>query len=307
MELDAPAMQRAAIGVFDSGVGGLTVVRALRALLPHETIVYLGDTARVPYGSKSAETVRRYALEALQFLEQAAAELWERHQQIHAPGASLPQGSHHLKMVVVACNTASAVSLEALRARASIPVVGVIRSAVRGALQHLTHNRVAVIGTQGTIRSRAYQRSFQVMAPGVELIARPCAVLAPLVEEGWIDHPVTKLALETYIGDLSEASIDSLILGCTHYPLLKEVIDDMFKGSIHLVDPSESTAGEVSLLLQKRHWLRRHQTDLMGELLCFVTDAPQRFREIASQFLGEEVHHVEQVDLMQYMSDVKGS
>jgi glutamate racemase len=295
-------MSAAAIGVFDSGVGGLTVVRALRALLPGETIVYLGDTARVPYGTKSADTVRRYSTEALQFLEVASQELWQRRQ---ATGDVHPSGEMpRLKMVVVACNTASAVALDVLRERASVPVIGVIRSAIWRALQVHTNQRIAVMATEGTVRSGAYQRAFRQEAPGVELIARPCGVLAPLVEEGWIDHPVTRLALDTYVGDLPSLDVSALILGCTHYPLLKSVLDDMYKGSIALVDPSTTTAEEVKLLLQKRGWLASPETK--GELLCFVTDAPRRFQQIATQFLGEEVKLVEQVGLDCFVGDTEG-
>lgn len=298
-------MRDAAIGVFDSGVGGLTVVRALRALLPNETILYLGDTARVPYGTKSPSMVKRYALEALGFLEVAAQELWERRSQSTAQSNPLSSNTIRLKLVVVACNTVSAVALSLLRQRASVPVIGVIRSAVWQALQLNDKQKIAVIGTEGTIRSGAYQKAIETEAPSVELVARPCNLLAPLVEEGWLNHPVTQLTLKTYIGDLPNLSVRALILGCTHYPLLTEAIHSLFEGKIALVDPSISTAEEVSLLLQKRGWLASNEKE--GELLCFATDAPHRFRRIASRFLGEEVKHVEQVELIQYVSGEKGS
>lgn len=293
-------MRQGAIGVFDSGVGGLTVVRALRSLLPHETILYLGDTARVPYGTRSGDTVRRYSLEALRFLEVASQELDLRKQQASQP----PEISQPtpLKMVIIACNTASAYALSALRERCSIPVIGVIRSAVWKAMQLSKSRSIGVIGTSGTVRSGAYQAAMHGKDPSVEVMARPCPLLVPLVEEGWLEHPVTDLTLATYLADYKESRVDTLILGCTHYPLLRNAVDRYFEQKVSLVDPSESVSQEASLLLQKRGWLASSEED--GELICFVTDAPHRFQQVAHRFLGGQPQRVEQVDLTQYVRGI---
>lgn len=293
-------MRQGAIGVFDSGVGGLTVVRALRSLLPHETILYLGDTARVPYGTRSGDTVRRYSLEALRFLEVASQELDLRKQQASQP----PEISQPtpLKMVIIACNTASAYALSTLRERCSIPVIGVIRSAVWKAMQLSKSRSIGVIGTSGTVRSGAYQAAMHGKDPSVEVMARPCPLLVPLVEEGWLEHPVTDLTLATYLADYKESRVDTLILGCTHYPLLRNAVDRYFEQKVSLVDPSESVSQEASLLLQKRGWLASSEED--GELICFVTDAPHRFQQVAHRFLGGQPQRVEQVDLTQYVRGI---
>lgn len=289
-------MKQAAIGVFDSGVGGLTVVRALKKLLPHETILYLGDTARVPYGTKSRETVQRYSVEAMQFLEVAARELGQRNDQttFFPESTDIPG----LKLVIIACNTASAFALQALRQHCTIPVLGVIRSAVWQAMQVTRKKTIGIIGTEGTVRSGAYQQAIHAEDPGVDVTALPCSLLVPLVEEGWLEHPVTDLTIQTYLQPL-QGRIDTLILGCTHYPLLRSALDRFFAGQVHLVEPSESVAQEALLLLQKRGWLSTSSTE--GELMCFVTDTPQRFQQIANRFLGGNPQHVEQVDLMKYV------
>jgi glutamate racemase len=299
-------MQRAAIGVFDSGVGGLTVVRALRSLLPEETILYLGDTARVPYGNKSQETVQRYAIEALNFLEIAAAELVQRRRQMSfSNNESLGGCSERgLKMVVIACNTASAFALQELRQRCEIPVIGVIRAAVWRAIQVSKTRKIGVIGTEGTIRSGVYQKAIGSQDPGIEVIARACALLVPLVEEGWLQHPVTDLALDTYLGDLRTGLMDTLILGCTHYPLLRPALEQFFGEQVALIDSSDSVAQEVALLLQKRGW--KAKSDKEGELICFVTDATERFQKVAARFLGGEPQRVEQIDLQHFISSIRG-
>lgn len=292
-------MQKGAIGVFDSGVGGLTVVRELRRHLPQETILYLGDTARVPYGNKSRETVLGYAREALTFLQTAAKELAQRRKQADAD----LQEHGGLKLVVVACNTVSAVALETLRSLVRIPVVGVIRPAVQRATSVTKTKTIAVIGTEGTIRSRAYQRTLEEFDPGLEVVAQPCPLLVPLVEEGWLDHPVTRLTLQTYLEDFARWETDTLILGCTHYPLLAPQIGSLLGEQVHLINSAQSTAQDVAALLQKRDW-RRPQS-AQGELLCFVTDTAQRFRKIAQRFLGEKPESVEFVELSRFTNEQK--
>lgn len=291
------------IGVFDSGVGGLTVVRAMRELLPSETILYLGDTARVPYGNKSPETVRRYARESLAFLQTAAhewmlrgrkREAWQSLQK-HPDSPAFPSVEGRLKLVVVACNTVSAVALPDLRARSEVPVVGVIRPAVKRAVQVTRSQEVAIWGTEGTIRSMAYQQVLAEVAPQIRSLGLPCPLLVPLVEEGWLQHPVTDTVLQIYLSQLSSSTWDTLILGCTHYPLLRPALSALLPSSCALVDSSQTTAEEVLTLLQKRGWLA--PSDAKGELLCFVTDSAARFRRVAAQFLGEEPQSVDQIDL----------
>jgi glutamate racemase len=291
------------IGVFDSGVGGLTVVRAMRSLLPSETILYLGDTARVPYGSKGADTIRRYAREALRFLQVAAQEWSQRRRLLsdHFPSplpptsAAFPNREDRLKLVVVACNTVSAVALPDLRARSEVPVVGVIRPAVKRALQLTQTQEIAIWGTEGTIRSQAYQTILAEVAPHVKSLALPCPLLVPLVEEGWLQHEVTDAVLRIYLDQLPDKAWDTLILGCTHYPLLRPALQRLLPPHAHLVDSAQTTAEEVLTLLQKRGWLA--PTSQEGELLCFVTDSSERFQRIAAQFLGQAPQSVDLVDL----------
>ncbi|MCB9639049.1 MAG: glutamate racemase [Myxococcales bacterium] len=298
------------IGVFDSGVGGLTVVRAMRELLPSETILYLGDTARVPYGNKSPETVRRYAREALGFLQKAAYELRLRQQSLESwqPHAKTPDSpafptvDGRLKLVVVACNTVSAVALPDLRARSEVPVVGVIRPAVKRAVQVTKCQEVAVWGTEGTIRSHAYQHVLAEVAPHVKSLALPCPLLVPLIEEGWLQHDVTKSVLQIYLDQLPTKTWDTLILGCTHYPLLRPMLSALLPPSCSLVDSAQTTAEEVLTLLQKRGWLA--PTEQSGELLCFVTDSADRFRRVATQFLGQEPQSVDQIEMTAFQQSL---
>ncbi len=257
------------IGVFDSGVGGLTVLHALHRRLPAEPTVYLGDTARVPYGTKSPDTVIRYSRTNARFLLQ-----------------------HDLRLLVVACNTATAHALEALQAELPVPVIGVVEPGARAAAALTRTRRIGVIGTAGTIASGAYQRALAQAIPGAEVVARACPLLVPLAEEGWTEGEVPRLVVERYLGDL-RGSIDTLVLGCTHYPLLKEAIADVLGPQVALVDSAEATAAAVEDALRGRPAAggctptRRY----------FVTDVPARFPEIASRFLGHVPEAVEQVDV----------
>lgn len=261
-------MERAAIGVFDSGVGGLTVLKALHERLPLESTVYLGDTARVPYGTKSPEVVIRYSRNNARFLL-----------------------GHHLKLLVVACNTATAHALPALQAELSVPVIGVVEPGARAAAARSRSGRIGVIGTAGTIASGAYQRALAAAIPGAEVIARACPLLVPLAEEGWTDGEVPRLVLERYLGDL-RGRIDTLVLGCTHYPLLKSAMAEVLGPDVALVDSAEATAAAVEDALRT---LPAGEGETSRR--CFVTDVPARFPEIAARFLGEVPGHVEQVDV----------
>ncbi|MGH7469590.1 MAG: glutamate racemase [Longimicrobiales bacterium] len=266
MTRDAP------IGVFDSGVGGLTVVHELVRGLPHESIIYFGDTARVPYGPKSADTVRRYSREAAAYLV-----------------------SRGVKLMVIACNTATAHAYEALRASLCIPVIGVIQPGARAAVQATQTQRVGVIGTAGTIRSGAYDYAVRALLPDARVYAQACPLFVPIIEEGWSSHQVARLAAQEYLHPLRDVDVDVLILGCTHYPLLRDVISETLGPSVTLVDSAAETAREVAQLLTEADQLS--QRDQPGALHFLASDSPLRFREVGRRFLGEVVRDVEHVDV----------
>lgn len=261
------------IGVFDSGIGGLTVVRQLRRLLPHEDLVYLGDTARVPYGTKSPASVVRFACEDTQFLLR-----------------------HNVKAVVVACNTASAWALSTLTQRFDVPVFGVILPGARAALDTTRVGRIGIIATNATIRSMAYNKAILARNDTVRLYARACPLLVPLVEEGWMDHPVTRAALREYLRPLLRRRIDTLVLGCTHYPLLKTAISKIVGPRVRLVDSAETCAEFVRERLAHLRLLNTRRRRA-GTIQPFVTDEVERFSTVAAQFLGEAVETVIKVDL----------
>src|SRR5213594_1500106 len=226
-----------AIGIFDSGVGGLTVLHALLEALPHEDLVYLGDTGRYPYGTKSAETVTRYSIENVDFL--------------------IAKG---IKLLVVACNTASSVALDALAGRYPVPVVGVIEPGARAAAARTRNGRVGVIGTEATIASGAYTHALRALRPGLEIYTRPCPLLVPLAEEGWVEGPIPRGVVETYLASMQKSGVDTLVLGCTHYPLLKPVVAEVMGEKVGLVDSAEETTREVAALLEARGLARRRGT-----------------------------------------------
>ncbi|HKK01094.1 MAG TPA: glutamate racemase [Desulfuromonadales bacterium] len=264
-------MSERAIGIFDSGVGGLTVFKEIRRQLPDEELLYLGDTARVPYGTKSPRTVVRYALEAASFL--------------------VEQG---VKLLVVACNTASSVALPALEERFSLPVVGVIAPGASRAAAVTRQLRVGVIGTEGTVKSGAYTRAIQGFNPAISVVSAPCPLFVPLAEEGWVGHPVTRLTAREYLTPLLTQGIDTLVLGCTHYPLLKETLREVAGSGVTLVDSAEETARCVSELLVAHRLVRRTAPPPPR---FFVTDVPDRFERVGGAFLGESLNGVEQVVL----------
>jgi glutamate racemase len=257
------------IGIFDSGVGGLTVLRALRDRLPAEDFVYLGDTARLPYGTKSAATVRRYALNAASHL--------------------LDEG---LKLMVIACNTASAEALDVVSEVSPVPVVGVVEPGARAAIATGVR-RLAVIGTEGTVRSGAYQRALASLAPHLEITAAPCPLLVPLAEEGWGDHPVTDRVAEHYLRPLLDEGAEALILGCTHYPLLRPSLARIAGPDVHLVDSATSVTDTVV----RDHGDLLRATGPAGRLRLQLTDASERFLRIATAILGAAPEAVEVVDV----------
>ncbi len=272
-------MTSASIGVFDSGLGGLTVARAIGAAVPGESLVYLGDTARVPYGTRSPRTVVRYALRC---------------------GRELAQ--HNIKFLVVACNTVSAVALDALRLELDIPVLGVIRPGARAGAEATHTGRCGVLATAGTVASGAYSRAMAAENSRVEVIARPAPLLVPLAEEGWTDGEVPRLAVRRYLAPLVERDIDTLVLGCTHYPLFRDILAEEFaalSGRDHpVVDSAAATASELESILDDRE-LRADESSEATDMKLLVTDMPDRFADVASRFLGRDVESlsVSQVDL----------
>ncbi len=266
---------RSPVGVFDSGLGGLTVVRALAGRLPSESILYFGDTARVPYGSKSPEAVRHFSRQAGRFL--------------------LDRG---VKSIVVACNTATAHALEELRALAPVRVVGVIEAGARAAVETTRTGRIGVIGTTGTIRSGAYDRAVRKLLSDVEVYAQACPLFVPMVEEGMTDHEATRMVAREYLAPLRDVELDTLILGCTHYPLLKDLLAEILGPEIHLIDSAEETAREVASNLEADGLLepgpptpRYHFT---------ASDLPIQFRNVGRRFVPELIGKVERVDVEAY-------
>jgi glutamate racemase len=265
--------KRSAIGVFDSGVGGLTVLKALMERLPMESTVYLGDTARVPYGTKSGEVVTRYSLANARVLAE-----------------------HGIKALVVACNTASAVALPELRKAIDVPVVGVIEPGAAQAAKVSRSGQVAVIGTPGTIRSGAYQRALEALRPGLVVHTRACPLFVPLAEEGWVSGEVPTLVARAYLGEgLLEDQVDTLVLGCTHYPLLKDIIQATVGPQVTLVDSAHATAERVWEVLKEQDLLRTERGAVERHYL--VTDTPERFAEVGARFLGRPLSGARQIDL----------
>jgi glutamate racemase len=260
------------IGVFDSGIGGLTVLRVIHETLPAESTLYLGDTARVPYGTKSPEVVTRYALNNARFL-----------------------AGRGIKLLVVACNTASAVALPALEEEMGVPVVGVIGPGARRAIRTTRSGVVGVIGTEGTIASGSYERALVKIRPGVSVKKRPCPLFVPLAEEGWENHPVSRAIAQEYLQDFTQGGMDTLILGCTHYPVLAPVIQQAVGGGITLVDSATAVAEVVAEELGRLGLARGEGGAPLREY--FVTDVPQRFQVVGERFLGSRLSGIQQVDI----------
>ncbi len=262
-------MQKA-IGIFDSGIGGLTVLKEIIAKLPEENTIYLGDTARVPYGIRSPETVTRYSFENTRFLL-----------------------SQEIKMLVVACNTASAVSLDAVKKEFPLPIIGVLEPGARAAVAVTKTRKVGVIGTEATINSGAYEKAIKKLGADIEVFSLPCPLFVPLVEEGWIENDVAELVALKYLAGLKDKRIDTLVLGCTHYPLLKVVITKAMGPGITLIDSATETAREVADVLGKLKWKKEGQEKVVRKY--FVTDTPSRFVKIGKLFLEDSLLTAEQV------------
>ncbi len=271
-------MKQRPIAVFDSGLGGLSVVRHLRQILPHEDIVYFGDTARVPYGIKSRPTVAQFALETAGFLL-----------------------GFDPKVVVAACNTASAVAMDVIQTELPVPAIGVVEPGARAAVELAQGRRIAVIGTEATVGSSSYRRAIHALAPDQDVIALACPLFVPLVEEGRAcDDPIVTLTVQTYLEPLLEQNIRVLVLGCTHYPLLRDALAAYLGPEVAIVDSGRETSRAVQQHLAQAGALSDRTTP--GSMRCYVSDNAARFQLVGSRFLDERIEHVEHVEAERYVN-----
>lgn len=260
------------IGIFDSGIGGLTVAKSVFNLLPNEDVIYIGDTARLPYGTKSKETVILYSIESLKFLL-----------------------SKKVKMVIVACNTASSVAVPFLQKISKIPIIGVIAPGAKAAIEKTHNSRIGVIGTNGTIKSKSYIKEIKRNKKDVEIYSQPCSLFVQLAEDGWTDNEIALLTAQKYLQPLKEKNVDTLILGCTHYPILKNTIRKAIGDKISMIDSGEETAKEVVNILRKENLLSLRKRK--GEHKFFFTDLPDNYRVIIERFLGRKISNVKKIKL----------
>lgn len=268
--------QKAPIGVFDSGVGGLTVAAEIMKNLPRERVVYFGDTARVPYGSKSRQTIIRYSRQIIRFLQ-----------------------TQPVKAIVVACNTASALALEEVEQELDIPIIGVVKPGARVAAAATVNKKIGVIGTESTISSRLYQQFIRQIDADITVVGRACPLFVPLAEEGWRDDPVTDEVARRYLTELKDQGIDSLILGCTHYPLLSRAIGRVMGSQVRLVNPAYETAQELGRLLRERG-IENDGTREEFPYRFFVSDAAEKFKQFANSILPYDIKLTQQINIEEY-------
>ena len=269
--------KNAPVGVFDSGVGGLTVAREIMRNLPSEKIVYFGDTARVPYGSKSKDTVIRYSSQIVHFLRE-----------------------QNVKAIVIACNTASAFALEAVQDKLDIPVLGVIEAGARVAAEETKNKRVGVIGTVGTVGSGIHESYLKRLNPEITVIGKACPLFVPLVEEGWLHDPVTVEVASRYLQELKDEQVDTLILGCTHYPLIRSTIQEVMGEKVRLVNPAYETALELKSLLTKMDLLSTGEQQAEFPYRFYVSDLADEFKEFANSILPYDVTMTRKIDIEKY-------
>lgn len=267
-------MDERPIGVFDSGIGGLTVVKEIMRILPQENIIYFGDTARVPYGNKSPETITKFAMQNARFLI-----------------------SKGVKAIVIACNTASAFSIREIQENFNIPVLGVINAGATAAVNSTSNGKIGIIGTEGTIGSRAYEKVMKRLNSDVEIYGYPCPLFVPIVEEGWADTKVSHLIAEEYLKGFKEAEIDTLVMGCTHYPLLKNVVASIMGSNVTLINPAKETAIELKEILQLNH-IGNNNGSAVYEY--YVSDNPDKFSRVGSNFLTKEINNINKIDIEKY-------
>ncbi len=261
------------IGVFDSGLGGLTVLKALHHHFPNESFIYFGDTAHVPYGTRSEKTVQHYSREITNFL-------------VH----------HNVKMVVIACNTASSVALPILEKEFDIPIVGVVKPSVQKAMDLTKNGKIGVIGTRATINSHVYLELFQSLNANLEIFEKACPLFVPIIEEGWSNTAVAEQIAQTYLEQLNQHDIDTLVLGCTHYPIIEQTINKIFSNKIVFVESGDAIADTIFQFMKTKQIVNMNSSP--GKTRYFVTDYPQKFDDLGSQFLGKKISNVELVSLM---------
>lgn len=268
----------APIGVFDSGVGGLTVAREIMRQMPNERIVYFGDTARVPYGSKSKETIIRYSRQIIRFLR-----------------------TKNVKAIVIACNTASAYALDTVEAELDIPIIGVVKPGAKVAAETTRNNKIGVIGTEGTISSGIYSDFLHIRNKGINVLGKACPLFVPLVEEGWAKDSVTKEVAKRYLEELKESGIDSLILGCTHYPLLRSTIRTVMGEKVTLVNPAYETAIELKELLEQNNLINSQKQPSDGSGYAFyVSDLADKFKQFANSILPYDIETTKLINIEEF-------
>lgn len=258
---------QASIGIFDSGFGGLTVMRAIRELMPHENILYFGDTARLPYGSKSQETILRYSMENATFL-----------------------ATQGIKILVIACNTACCAALNEIRNRLPIPVVGITEQGIEEVVRLFPQGKVALLGTRATIFSGIYQHQLHLRAPQIELFPLPCPLFVPLVEEGYVDHPMSHLIAHEYLAPIKTLKVQGALLGCTHYPLLTSAIQSVLGSEVQLIDPAIACAVQTQLVLRQHNLLNQNMQPPRYQF--FASDDPEKFRLLGQTLLNHPIDHV---------------
>lgn len=265
----------APVGVFDSGVGGLTVAREIMRQLPNENVVYFGDTARVPYGSKSKNNIIRFSRQIIRFLQ-----------------------TKKVKAIVIACNTASALALDTVQQETEIPVIGVIVPGARAAVQETRNGKIGVAGTEGTIRSETYTKVIKTLRSDVEVIGKACPLFVPLVEEGFAKHKITEEVIDIYLSDMKSTDIDTMILGCTHYPLLRSRIMEYFGDRVHIVNPAYETAMDLKAILNKQGIA--NLSEQPGTYEFYVSDAAEKFTEFANSILPYDVAKTQCVNIEEF-------
>jgi glutamate racemase len=263
------------IGVFDSGVGGLTVAREVMRQLPDENIVYFGDTARVPYGSKSKDNIIRYSRQIIRFLL-----------------------TKDVKAIVIACNTATALALDVVQKEFDIPIIGVIEPGARAAVAETRNNHIGVIGTEATIRSEMYTKVIRGMDPKMQVNGKPCPLFVPVVEEGFAKHHIAEEVIDYYLSDMKDSGIDTMILGCTHYPLLRSRIMKYFGDSIHLVNPAYETAMDLKKILEEQNLA--NDTENLTKYEFYVSDTAEKFKQFANSILPYNVETIQKINIEEY-------
>ena len=270
--------RRAPVGVFDSGVGGLTVAREIMRQLPNENLVYFGDTARVPYGSKSRDNIIRYSRQIIHFLK-----------------------TKGVKAIVIACNTASALALDVVREEEELPIIGVIEPGARAAVSATKNKKVGIIGTEATVQSHMYSKVIKEMEPLVTVVGKACPLFVPLVEEGFAKHHVTEEIIDFYLASMKkEEDIDTMILGCTHYPLLRSRIKEYMGEKIHLVNPAYETAMDLKALLEEMNMTNNTQEEEHGSYSFYVSDAADKFKQFANSILPYDIETTKQIRIEEY-------